>query len=423
MSLRARLIRVFYESAHNSLRENLDSQLDILMANIDHDETEGFFAESRLLETKFSHPASGMYALIIDDKKKVLWKSLSTSRMSLPEPSFVAASEQELKRVFHKNTEYYELSFGMNWFTPDKSIPITINIITDLTPFHKQIGEYRRTLWGWLIGLAVILLLAQSAILVWGLRPMRNVINELNSIESGKQERIHGKYPQEILRLTDNINGLLESQYAQQTRYRDALADLAHSLKTPLAVLHGAANENKPEQKEVFMEQIQRMDNIVAHQLQRAATAGASPVRQSIELTKQLGKIITALGKVYQDKQIRFENHVPEKLTVRVDEGDLMELLGNVMDNACKHCQHRVRITASMNKQRVLITIADDGKGIEDDQIEHILQRGGRADESKPGQGIGLSVVLDILRAYQTELSITRSDLGGAAFAFELPCS
>ena len=217
---------------------------------------------------------------------------------------------------------------------------------------------------------------------------------------------------------------MLEHEHTQQTRYRHALSDLAHSLKTPLAVLTGALHEMKDEtQKQNLQEQIQRMDHIIGHQLQRAATAGSSPIRKSIEVEPLLSKIRRALDKVYQDKQIKFDLHLPEGLNVRVDEGDIMEVMGNVMDNACKWCKQRVRISVSLKDKSARFTIADDGPGIKASEREHILQRGGRMDQSMPGQGIGLAVVMDIVTAYHSELTITQSDLGGAAFTFDLPAS
>lgn len=416
------LDRAFYESAEASLQENLNTQLTLLLAGTEVENPNDIDMPTRLLETKFSLPSSGLYAIIVNDKGKVLWKSLSTVGVKLPDPIQLPSGEQQLQHIKQNEEEFYLKSYGILWYTEKAQVPMTFNIITDLADFNKQINSYRQTLWGWLIGLATILLLVQIVILVWGLKPLRRVVTELNAIESGRQERITQTYPAEILRLTDNINGLLEHEHTQQTRYRNALSDLAHSLKTPLAVLNGALHELKDsEQKQGLQEQIQRMDHIIGHQLQRAATAGSSPIRKPIEVEPLVNKICRALNKVYQDKQIKFDLHLPDKLNVRVDEGDIMEVMGNVMDNACKWCQQRVRISVSQKDKRARFTIADDGPGIQTSQVKHILQRGGRMDQSMPGQGIGLSVVMDIVKAYNSELSITHSDLGGAAFSFDFP--
>lgn len=418
------LDRAFYESAEASLQENLNTQLTLLLAGTELDDLNDIDMPARLLETKFSLPSSGLYAIIVNAEGKTLWKSLSTVGVSLPKAIRLPSGEQQLQRVALEAEEYYLKSYGILWYTSKGKVPLTFNIISDLADFNQQINEYRQTLWGWLIGLAAILLIVQVVILIWGLKPLRRVVTELNAIESGQQERITKTYPTEILRLTDNINGLLEHEHTQQSRYRNALADLAHSLKTPLAVLNGALlNIKDDDQKQNLQEQIQRMDNIIGHQLQRAATAGSSPIRKSIDVEPVVSKITRALNKVYQDKQIQFDSHLPEDLTVRVDEGDIMEVMGNVMDNACKWCKQRVRISVSLKDKRARFTIADDGPGVKGSEIEHVIQRGGRIDQSMPGQGIGLSVVIDIVTAYNSELTITHSDLGGAAFTFDFPTS
>lgn len=418
------LDRAFYESAEASLQENLNTQLTLLLAGTELDDLNDIDMPTRLLETKFSLPSSGLYAIIVNAEGKTLWKSLSTVGVSLPKAIQLPSGKQQLQRIALKDEEYYLKSYGILWYTPKGKVPLTFNIISDLADFNQQINEYRQTLWGWLIGLAAILLIVQVVILIWGLKPLRRVVTELNAIESGQQERITQTYPTEILRMTDNINGLLEHEHTQQTRYRNALADLAHSLKTPLAVLNGALlNIKDDDQKQNLQEQIQRMDKIIGHQLQRAATAGASPIRKSIDVEPVVSKICRALNKVYQEKQIQFDSHLPDDLSVRVDEGDIMEVMGNVMDNACKWCVQRVRISVSLQDKRARFTIADDGPGVEGSEVEHVIQRGGRLDQTMPGQGIGLSVVMDIVTAYNSKLTITNSDLGGAAFTFDFPAS
>lgn len=416
------LDRAFYESAERSLRENLDTQLTLLMASTEVIDRNDIDMPTRLLETRFSLPSSGLYAIIVNDQKKILWKSLSTVSVNLPQPVYLPAGEQLMQRVQSGRDEFFVKSLGIAWYTEEEQVPLTFNVITDLDDFNNQILAYRQTLWGWLVGLALILLLVQLAILIWGLKPVGRVIRELNAIESGTQARISGQYPRELMRLTDNINGLLEHEHTRQTRYRNALADLAHSLKTPLAVLNGNLNEiHDTALKDNIGEQVQRMDRIIAHQLQRAATAGSLMTRERLPVQPVVDKLIRTLDKVYQAKHIHFETSLPTGLELRSDEGDVMEIMGNLLDNACKWCTQQVRIAVQLDNRRAVFSIEDDGPGIDQQQIEIILRRGGRIDESKPGQGIGLSVVVDIIEAYDGKLSIQQSRLGGAAFSFDMP--
>ena len=441
MSLRARLVlaasfvlttfifiagytldRAFFESAENHTKDNLNSQLTLLMGSAEVTRADDIDMPPRLLETKFSLPSSGLYAYILDSSGGVLWKSLSTVGISLPKPKILLAGEQELIRINHLNDEYYILSYGINWYTETATIPLTFNIISDLSSFNNQISNYRQTLWGWLVGLAIILVSAQVLILFWGLKPLQKVALEISAVESGKQDKIKSGYPKEIQVLTDNINVLIEHEHAQKQRYRNGLADLAHSLKTPLAVLHGAIDEISDDKAtNTFYEQIQRMDHIVAHQLKRAATAGVSPISQSTNVNVIVTKLITALTKVYRDKNIKFEQQIPEKLNIRVDSSDLMEMLGNILDNACKWSHEKILISIESRDDRAHFTIEDDGVGVKPDQIEHILSRGGRLDQATPGQGIGLSVVVDIIHAYKGQITVKQSRWDGANFCFDLP--
>ena len=258
------LDEAFYESADIGLRENLNTQLTLLMASTEVKSADDIDMPSRLLETKFSLPSSGLYAIIVNDKGKVVWKSLSTVGVKIPKPLILPAGKQTFTNVNLNREEFYLKSYGINWFTEKEPVALTFNVISDMATFNQQISDYRTTLWGWLIGLAAILLLVQIVILVWGLKPLGRVVGELNAIESGKQDRITQHYPTEILRLTDNINGLLEHEHTQQTRYRHALADLAHSLKTPLAVISSGLEEiQPPKSRATLNEQVQRMNHII----------------------------------------------------------------------------------------------------------------------------------------------------------------
>ena len=199
----------------------------------------------------------------------------------------------------------------------------------DSSSFESPIQKYRQTLWGWLLALAALLLIAQLLVLRWGLTPLRKVANELHRIEHGEQEALHGNYPAELRGLTGNLNTLLAHERAQQQRYRNALADLAHSLKTPLAVLHGSSTDAAS-----VREQVRRMQQSVDYQLQRAATAGRGGLNSPLEIQPLLDSLLLALHKVHAGKTISVQQQVDEELMVRADKGDLTELLGNLLDNA-----------------------------------------------------------------------------------------
>lgn len=413
------LDRAYYKSAHTALEERLLSQLYLLLAAADVDQDGNLSMPTRLLETRFSLPSSGLYAHITNQQGKVIWKSLSTLSIRVPPPETLPPGEQRFHEETLHNERFYVLSYGIKWSLANKNVPLTFNIALDLNNFLRQVTSYRTTLWGWLGAMATLLLVSLLLTLRWGLRPLQQVSQELQNIDQGRASKIEGSYPVEIEQLTSNLNGLLNHQQQQQNRYRHALADLAHSLKTPLAVLRGNLETNKSSHENA--EQIDRMDKIVAYQLQRASTAGPAIAQQSITLKPLINKITNALGKVYRDKQIDFETHIDDDTRLRMDEGDFMEFMGNLLDNAGKWCQQQVRIVVEPTAEHVSITIEDDGAGIPPDVRPAILQRGQRADSKTPGQGIGLAVVVDIVTAYSGNLSVTDSELGGACFNITLP--
>lgn len=264
--------------------------------------------------------------------------------------------------------------------------------------------------------MAVLLLITQAVILRWGLSPLRKVGKELSLIESGEQLQIKEDYPQEIERLTDNINILLQQERDQKTRYRNALGDLAHSLKTPLAVLQSGLSANiNSKQDDSMQEQIACMNSIVEYQLQRAATAGAASIGKSVDVKLVVERLLKSLYKVYQDKQVNVTIDIDENTLFKGDEGDLMEVLGNLLENAFKWADQQVKIKARRVDDKLSIIVSDDGPGIPQNKIDDILQRGVRADQTTAGHGIGLSIVQNVVEAYHGSLKITESKSGNGA--------
>jgi two-component system sensor histidine kinase PhoQ len=309
-------------------------------------------------------------------------------------------------------------TYGVKWSDRDRPVSLVFSVLEDKSEFEREMGVFQRTLWAWLGGAGLLLLLAQTLLLRWGLAPLDRVAGEIRRIENGEQTEIEGRYPSELAGLTDNLNTLIEQERARQTRYKDALDDLAHSLKTPLAVMRTALNE--PAQLPAMVaQQVDRMDGIVQHQLGRAAASGAARFAPHLALAPVLNRIRDSLGKVYADKGLAFAVECPADLTWRIDEGDAFEILGNVMDNAAKWARHRVVVTVWREAAGLNIRLDDDGPGFSDTQS--ILQLHVRADEQVPGHGVGLAVVNDLVASHEGRLLLGRSDLGGARLHIVLP--
>lgn len=424
------LDQAFRDSARTAREERLQGQLYLLIGEAEVDAAGRLDMPERLPEPRLGQPGSGLYATIIDGRGKVRWHSHSALNVELPVETTLAAGKSQFSRLTNANgSEYFVYRMGVSWSEGRKKFSFTFSIVEDLAAFHAQLARYRRSLWGWLGAMAVLLLLAQTLLLRWGLNPLRRVTAEIRAIEEGQQAQIGGNYPREISALTDNLNTLLQRERAQQQRYRDALGNLAHSLKTPLAIMRGALSEHArgafPETASLaatVAEESEKMQHIVDYQLQRAATMGpSSPLAATLEIRPVAERIIASLDKVYRDKAIRAEIHADQTAGFRGDQGDLLELLGNLLDNAYKWSATQVKFSAGTEAGNLILTVEDDGPGIPPEEVEHILQRGARADQSTPGQGIGLAVAASIVQAYGGKIGIGVSALGGASISVQLP--
>lgn len=415
------LERAFRDSARSVRQERLLAQVYLLMAAAEVDAQGTLVIAGGSPEPRLDLPGSGLYAAIQDRDGSEVWRSRSALSVAPPSLTRLRPGEQRFEQVRGAAGEpYFALSFGISWATNGASFPFTFTVLEELAPFEEQLAIYRTTLFAWLGGMAVLLLLAQWLTLRWGLRPLRRVADEVQRLERGAQERIQGDYPSELERLTANLNRLIVHERARQKRYRDAMADLAHSLKTPLALMRGELR-GRGQNTDAMNEHIERMDRLVAYHLQRASASGRSALAAPLPIEPVAQRLVAALHKVNADKPVAVTVEIASVARFRGDEGDLTELLGNLVDNAFKWCAARVRIQAREQDGALVLEVEDDGPGIPDDAAQEVLRRGVRADQSTPGHGIGLAVVRDIVEAYGGSVRIGRSDLGGASIALELP--
>ncbi len=367
-------------------------------------------------DPRLRQPLSGLEAALFNEDGVIVWSS--TDFLSLTQPSSPAVGDWQFERLNEPNA--FSLAFGMRWIdASDDPRRYTVVVLEDAVAYDRQVGVFRRKLWGWLgtllVGLTAILLLLTG----WGLAPLRRLGRELQAVESGRQQQIAGRYPDELQPLARDLNTMIVSERNQLTRYRNALGDLAHSLKTPLAVLRGI--ETQSEQNRQIQEQVDRMRHIVDHQLRRAAAAGRRSLTEPVPVRPLAEKLTAALTKVYAGKAVVFDNLVGNAVRIRADQADLYELLGNLLDNAAKYGRHRVRVDVAEDASHCAIVVEDDGDGFPEN-AESLLQRGARADTRQPGQGLGLASVVEVVQAYGGRLLLERSALlGGARVIVTLP--
>ncbi len=421
------LDKAFRNSSEQALRERLLGHVYALLAAAEEDPEGRLTLPDLLTDPRFNQPGSGYYARVDTPDDGLLWRSPSNTGSSLAFGREQEPGQQGFERFAGpKGGQFAALSFGIAWeFFDGIERRYTFSVAQSLAPLRAELSGFRRTLWSWLGAAALLLLLAQGAVLGWGLRPLRRVAGELQRVEAGERRQLGGRYPRELQGLTVNINSLIRHAESQQTRYRHSMDDLAHSLKTPLAVLQTSADAAGPEAAPLVAavgEQVARMNAIVQHQLGRAAGSGRRALVKPLAVAPLAERIGRSLLKVYREKAVDFELDVPAGLRLPADEADLMELLGNLLDNAWKYCAGRVRLQARILADGATeLRLEDDGPGMPPERVAELLQRGRRGDQSQPGHGIGLAVADELVRLYGGRLEIGRGSLGGAELRIRLP--
>ena len=429
------LDQAIYQTLRNTLRDRLQSYAEAYMAKSDVSRARRWIPPEVDPEP-FLSPDSGFYAAMVgpvevDGVRRDNWRSQSAYAVAdLPQFDTMlkpGATVFTAIPIEGAGGKVYLYSYGLSWPVAGKEpVLTTIHIAEDAKHLEAQRNVFRRSLIVTFGGLVIGLLLLLLGLVRWILLPTRRIATELVRVEHGEQEQLSTDYPLELKRLARSINDFIESERNSLKRYRNTLADLAHSLKTPLAVMRSQL-ESGADGKEfrwTVLEQVGRMDSLVAYQLSRAATSGHSTFAAPILIESHAEEIVSGLEKVYSAKNVLCEFDIDPRAQFYGEEGDLLELLGNLLENAFKWSKHRVLLTARVipgpqgaRRNGLIFMVEDDGPGIPEDKVEHLLQRGVRGDERVQGHGIGLAIVEDLLKAYRGHLTVSHSEnLGGAAF-------
>lgn len=432
------LDRAFLQTAEDNLRQRMKS---LALAYVDKGEfarNGEFIPPFEPIDPRFERPGSGLYAEVVLPNGH--WDSGSAVGPLLPDGRMLAANEERFEgplpitELNGEAGEAYRFGYGVVWDAGGDAraeFPYTIYILENTTALSRQVAVFRESLWRYLGGAGLILLLLQGVILRWSLLPMRRVIDELKRVQRGHASRMTEQHPRELEPLTESINAFIETERENLERQRNTLADLAHSLKTPLAVLRARLDNpaSEDELREEVATQVRRMNDMVSYQLARAARSGHALFAAPIAIEPHAEQIVKGLEKVYAGKGVLCEFEVAPGVQFHGEPGDLQELLGNLLENAFKWAKSRVLLTvrpdggaAPDRRPGLLVAVDDDGPGIPPEKVALILQRGVRGDERVQGHGIGLAIVQDLVRGYRGALEVTKSEeLGGARFEVKLP--
>jgi two-component system, OmpR family, sensor histidine kinase PhoQ len=416
----------FRALSDRTLHELLDSQMVALVAAAEPVPGGGYAPPAHDMDARLARPRSGLFAEIRSIKHQ--WRSPSTAGTTIDFGPLLSQGDRRYSYAEFGHDRVAIESRGLQFEDDAQNTrSLTFSVAVSLTPYEDQLWRFRQKMLGSFTGLMLLLLLTLAALLRWGLEPVRRLEREIHEVEEGRSEILGGGYPRELSGVARNLNALLVGERKRVARYRDTLGNLAHSLKTPLAVMQTTLSNESAVSATTFRAEIDRMRDIIAHQLKRAAASGGALLGQApVDVTQVAADLRAALLKVYAGKDLSIELAVERESQFVGDRGDFTELLGNLVDNACKWCRSHVRVTVLIDPQagsreRLSLAVEDDGPGISEEDRARVLQRGVRMDESVPGQGLGLAMVHDTVDLYGGSLSIDASPLGGARFSLKLP--
>ncbi len=422
---------LFRQMSENAIRDILEVQALALISIAEPGADGRLILPQQLPEPRLASLGSGLYAEIVDPVGKRVWRSPSAVGIGLATGMQVPSGEHIFERhTLADGSDAFVLGIGITWeLIGDVSYGFQVFVGEDLVAYDRQLAMYRRQLMLWFGIVAVGLLIVIAGLLRRGLAPLRRMADEIMAIENGNVEFLSENYPRELIGVARNMNTLVKSERQRISRFRTTMDDLAHSLKTPLAVLRMELSGADPD-AETLRNQVARMQGVVDYQLRRAAATGPrSLAPESVRLGPVARDIASSLRKIYQDKDVQFELQDAEGVSYAAEQGDLYELLGNLMDNAWKWCRAAVTVSIACRQKDesgamlVVLTVEDDGPGIPAGDVNEVLSRGARGDKrgDVPGQGIGLAVVAELVDLYNGILQIGSSGTGGASVTIELP--
>ena len=370
---------------------------------------------------RFLQLKSGLGAVVFEDGKAI-WTSPSVEKYpSLPQ----ALKDGAKKDIFEPGSE----ATGFHKFITPVSVNSTDGRLVSVFVFEESsstsliASAFKDAVYYALFVAFVLILAAQTFTARWFMNPFRRMEKELNEIRRGQKKTFEEVYPPEIQTLADSINTLVFHETEQADSYRNSLSNLAHSLKTPLAVLKNSMDDPDDDLlRQSLRQQVDKIDGIVMYQLALASRSGKQTFATPILLKPLAEDIVEGLEKIYAQKGTFCEFEIEEDISFPANKGDMQELLGNLLENAFKWSNSRVLLTMKREEKFCRIMVEDDGRGVPPEKVSVIMERGIRADEQVQGHGVGLAIVADIIRSYQGHLSIEGSEeLGGALFNVTLP--
>ena len=412
-----------HQRSENALELRLQGLIYGLLGTIDGGEDSAIVVnEDELPDPQLSSPGTTLYAELIGNPGEIYWQSVSSTH-TIPAANYSSIGEWRFKRhTGERGSDVYQLQFALLWdLANGEQLPLVVNVVADSLILDQELTSFRRTLWTSLAFAAVVLLAMQAFILNGALAPLRTIQRELADIENGARETLNETVAQELSPVANGINTLLTSERNRQNEFRHLVDDLAHTLKTPLTVLSNVANQSMPlpNDRQIVGEQCEQMQASLGRYLERAAGRTTQALVSAVPVAPIVQRLADSLPKIHHGVAIEIDSSLTDALQVRVAATDLFEILGNLLDNACKYGATSVTIRADQMARQLFIE--DNGRGFADETMAQLTSRGVRADTQVSGQGLGLSSSYDRLKAYGGTLALEKPPAGGARIVLDFP--
>ncbi|MNM75792.1 Virulence sensor histidine kinase PhoQ [compost metagenome] len=376
----------------------------------------GLELDERRLSSAYQRPFSGYYFRIDFDGGS--WRSRSLWDLDMPAPA--SSGLHTDLQLGPENQQLLVLRSDYRRFGQ----PISISVAQDYTPVRDQFRRMQQIGLGLGLVALILVLVLQRITVTRSLRPLERVRGQIAQLQQGKRSQLDTQVPSELEPLVAQINHLLAHTEDSLRRSRNALGNLGHALKTPLAVLLSLASSEQlkdaPQVRVQLREQLQQIQQRLSRELNRARLAGDALPGAQFDCDAELPGLLSTLGMIHGEG-LELSQRVPPGLLLPWDREDLLELLGNLLDNACKWADSEVRLTIEEQVERYQLVIDDDGPGIPESDRQQVLERGTRLDEQVDGHGLGLGIVRDIVEVWGGQMTLQDSPLGGLRVSIALP--
>ncbi|MEE1868486.1 sensor histidine kinase [Pseudomonas auratipiscis] len=376
----------------------------------------GLELDERRISSAYKRPFSGYYFRIDFDGKS--WRSRSLWDLDMPAPA-KSGLHTDLE-LGPENQQLLVLRSDYRRFGQ----AIAISVAQDYTPVRDQFRRMKQIGLGMGLVALILVLILQRITVTRSLRPLERVRVQIAQLQQGKRSQLDTQVPSELEPLVAQINHLLAHTEDSLRRSRNALGNLGHALKTPLAVLLSLASSEQlkdaPQVRVQLREQLQQIQQRLSRELNRARLAGDALPGAQFDCDAELPGLLSTLSMIH-GHGLQLSQQVRPGLVLPWDREDLLELLGNLLDNACKWADSEVRLSIEEQPGRYLLVVDDDGPGIPVSEREQVLERGTRLDEQIDGHGLGLGIVRDIVEVWSGHMTLQDSPLGGLRVNIELP--